>query len=368
MKDYYKILGVKRNASEEDIKKAFRKLAHEHHPDKVHGDEKKFKEINEAYQVLSNKEKRAQYDRFGQVFEGMPHGQGGPGFGGFGFGGEGVHWDVGVDGFQDFSDIFEDIFEQFGVRRRRPTYTEGSDLELVEELTLEEALRGVTRRLRIKTYISCERCGGLGYSKLDGFRPCMVCHGKGEVRVERKTFFGQFSQVKNCEECSGRGEIPIAPCVACKGKGRIFGMREVSVEISPGVEDGQVIKVQAAAEAGEHGGKAGDLYLVVKIKHNAVFARKKTDLFVTRDIRVTDAFLGKKIELTDLSGEKFSITIPSGFDFKDKLKVPHRGMPRFGQPFTAHNRGDLYITFNLKIPKTLSSQAKKLLEELDKEL
>lgn len=366
-KDYYKILGVGKTATEDDIKKAYRKLAHQHHPDKQGGNEGKFKEVNEAYQILSNKDKRAQYDRFGQVFEG---GQGGSNpfaggfsasdFGGFsgGFGGFG-------GGNGDLNDIFETIFEQFGGAsgHRRKTYAQGSDIETVQELTLEEAFRGVNRRINFKTYLVCGDCQGLGHDKSKGFETCNVCGGRGEINVERKTFFGQFAQVRACSECSGSGQLPKSPCPRCKGKGRVSGEREVNVNIAPGVEDGQIIKLQGAGEAGERQGGVGDLYVVVRIKPHSSFTRKKEDLYLTKDIGIAEALLEKDIPIADIGGDDFSVKIPGGFSLQEKMKVARRGMPKLG----SSSRGDLYISFNLKLPKHISGKAKKLLEDLQGE-
>lgn len=366
-KDYYKILGVNKAASEEEIKKAYRKLAHEHHPDKPHGNEQKFKEISEAYQILSDKQKRTQYDRFGRVMEGAP-GQTPYGWSDFGFGGQGVHWDAGVgDEMFDFGDIFESIFSQFGGGKKRQTYTHGSDIELLDEITLEDAFHGVKKKIGIKTYVSCETCFGIGYDKSKGVITCPKCQGKGEIREQRRTFFGNLSQIRNCEECFGHGEKPNKLCEKCHGKGRIAGTREILVEIAPGVENGQVIKIKGAGETGERNGATGDLYVVIRVKSHPVFTRKKTDLYAEYDINFTDALLGKKLIFTDISGEKFTFTIPAGFNFKEKLKIPERGMPRFGSVSSALGRGDLYVAFNLKLPKNLSAKAKKLLEDLDKE-
>jgi len=371
-KDYYKVLGVKPGASAEEIKKAYRRLAHQHHPDKIHGNEAKFKEINEAYQVLSNNEKRSQYDRFGQVFEGGPaYGGGGPmpGWENFGFGGDGFRWNVDLgNDLGDLGEVFESIFEQFGGRPRRQTYTRGSDIELIQELTLEQAFAGLKRKIKYNTYVPCGTCGGAGYDKNKGFTVCSVCQGKGEIREQRKTFFGNFFQVKSCPDCRGRGEKPNASCKACKSTGRILGVREAAVEIAPGVEDGQVIKIAGMGEAGEQGTAAGDLYVIVKVKAHPVFERKKDDLYMSKDISITEAALGKEIEIKDIGGRNFHIQIPAGFSLKDKLRISSRGMPRFGAFGGSSSRGDLYISFNLKTPKHLSAQAKKLLEDLDKEL
>lgn len=369
-KDYYKILGVQKGATEDEIKKAYRRLAHQYHPDKAHGNEQKFKEINEAYQILSNSEKRAKYDQFGtaEPFQGgFPRDWGGfPGFSG-GDGG-GFRWNVNMgEDLGDLNDIFEGIFEQFGGARRK-TYTQGSDIEMSIDLTLEDAFRGMKRSIVFETNVRCEICTGLGYDKSKGTKSCKTCNGRGEVRVERRTFFGNVSQVQTCADCSGRSEIPNKLCGNCSGKGRALKNKEVEVQIAPGVEDGQIIKIKGAGEAGERGGGAGDLYLIIRVKPHNIFERQKTDLSMNKDVSVTDALLGKEIDFTDISGEKFKVSIPPGFNLKEKLKISGRGMPRFGAVSGHLGRGDLYISFNLGLPDKISSRAKKLLEELDGEL
>lgn len=375
MRDYYEALGVKKGASEEEIKKAYRRLAHQYHPDKAGGNEKKFKEINEAYQTLSNKEKRAQYDRFGRVFEGAPAGGDyADGGGGFGFGSApagGFHWDMsggqGGGDFSDMSDIFEGIFGGFGGQSGRGARESGrgSDIQIIQELTLEEAFRCVERSVAFRTFVSCGACLGKGYDALSGMSICKVCNGKGELRVERKTVFGSFTQVRICNACNGKGKSPNKKCAVCGGKGRASGTREAKVQISSGVDNDQVVVVRGAGEAGEEGGASGDLYVIIKIKPHSVFTRKKDDLFMKKEIGLSDAFLGRKIEMKDVGGEPFSIAVPPGFDVNEKLRVPGRGMSRSG---SRSGRGDLYITLGLKSPKRLSAKAKKLLEELDQEL
>ncbi len=368
-KDYYSVLGVEKTASEDEIKKAFRKLAHQYHPDKSGGDDKKFKEINEAYQVLSNKEKRAQYDRFGQAFSaGGGPAYGGEGFpGGFDFGNfpggfpGGMNWETG--GAQDFSDIFESFFEQFGGGRRK-TYAQGNDIEVIQEITLEEVLSGVSRHLGLKTYVPCNVCHGLGYDKKQGVSQCATCRGRGEIKVERRTFFGNFAQVKACPECGGSGEVPKAPCPECKGKGRVIGRKEITVQIAPGIEDGQIIKIAGAGEAGEKSGGSGDLYVVVRVKPHPVFKRQKADLYATAGVNILDALIGKEIVIEGLGGEKLRVEIPRGFALQEKIRVPGKGLPHFG----GGARGDVYVTLDVRLPKHLSEKAKKLLKDLEGEI
>ena len=367
-KDYYQILGVTKTASEEEIKKAYRKLAHQYHPDKPGGDEKRFKEINEAYQILSDRAKRAQYDRFGTAE---------PQFGG-GWGGAQPNWgDFGFDvdpsafggmGAGDFGDIFETIFEGFGMRPQRKTYERGSDLELHEEITLEEAFRGVTKRLRVPTLVKCDACHGKGAEAGSGFEKCATCDGKGEVREQRRTFFGNLSQVKTCATCHGTGDVPKKACSKCKGSGRVESIREFSVELLPGIEDNQLIKVKGMGEAGERGTEAGDLYVRVRVKPHDRFIRHGSDLVTTKELDIVGLLLGKKIEVPTISGGKIAIEIPAHFNLKEHLRVPGEGMPRFGSSSHFGGRGDLLVNFIVKAPKKLSGKAKKLLEELEGEL
>ncbi|HVM77224.1 MAG TPA: molecular chaperone DnaJ [Candidatus Paceibacterota bacterium] len=363
MKDYYQILGVAKNASEEDIKKAYRKLAHQYHPDKAGGDEKKFKEINEAYQVLSDKSKRAQYDRFGtaDAMGGFPGGgQWTGGFPeGFGFG-----FDPSTMGdMGDFGDVFESFMEGLGVRPRRKTYEKGADLEIQEQVDLEEAFRGVRKTLRLRTLVQCAKCGGKGAEPGSSFEKCGTCDGQGEIREQRRTFFGSFSQVKVCTTCHGSGQVPKKPCMVCKGSGRVESMREITVDILPGIEDGQLIKVKGMGEAGERGTAAGDLYIRVRVRPHPSFERHGADLVVRRELRVIDLLLGKKINVPTIAGGIVHAEIPAGFNLKDNLRIVGEGMPHFG----SHGRGDLLVNFIIKAPKRPSSKAKKLLEELEKE-
>ncbi|MBI4085606.1 MAG: molecular chaperone DnaJ [Candidatus Liptonbacteria bacterium] len=370
MKDYYKILGVAKAASDEEIKKAYRKLAHKYHPDKTGGDEEKFKEINEAYQVLSDKNKRSNYDRFGTAepfgAQGAQWGPGGP-FGGFDFsgfgGGQGFNQDFSFYDAGDMSELFENFFEELGVKPRRRTYERGSDIEILQEITLEEAFRGAARDIKVKTFVTCPDCKGKGGDPSAGSKTCEACGGRGEIREKRQTFFGSFSQIKSCGRCRGSGKIPNKVCEKCKGSGRVNGERKIQVDILPGVQDSQIIKVKGVGEAGELGTPTGDLYVRIKTLPHSIFERRGDDLVVKKEIKVTDLLLGKKIEVPTISGGKMDFEIPAHFNLKEDLRINGEGMPHFG----SFGRGDLLVSFIIKAPEKLSTKAKKLLEELGEE-
>lgn len=360
MKNYYEILGVEKSASAEEIKKAYRKLAHQYHPDKAGGNEKKFKEINEAYQVLSDNNKRSQYDKFGTADPSAFNGQG-P-FGGFDGAGGGFNWSGNYADMGDISEIFESFFEGMGVRQKRRTYQQGSDLEIQETITLEEAFRGVTKTLRIKTWLTCKECQGKGGDPSQGFTTCSACNGQGEVKEQRRSFFGSFAQIKRCSQCHGFGQIPNKACSACKGSGRVAGEREVKVEILPGIQNEQIIRIQGTGEAGERGAEAGDLYLHVRIKPHNLFDRQGDDLVIQKELNVVDLLLGKKVEVQTVSGGKLLLEIPAQFNLKENLRVPGEGMPRFG----SYGRGDLLVDFLIRSPKKLNAKEKKILEDLER--
>jgi len=392
--DYYKILGVSKAATEEEIKKAYRKLAHKYHPDKAGGDEKKFKELNEAYQVLSSKEKRAQYDRYGRVFsagggsasgEGGPFGfaQGGP-FGGFGGGpfdfsaqgGPSSGWDPNTGDFGfgpdfemgDLGDIFDAFFEGMGIKQRRRTYHRGSDIQINLEISLEEAFKGLEKEINYQTEVKCVKCEGVGHDSKAGFKKCSVCDGRGEIKETRNTFFGNFTQIKTCSVCHGSGQIPNKVCDTCKGSSRVKSERRVKVNVIPGVGDGQIINVKNMGQAGERGAESGDLFVKIKIKPHPVFIREGDNLIAKKEIGLIDLLLsfadgGKKIEAPTLSGKKITIEIPAGFDIRQPIRIAGEGMPHFN----GFGRGDLFVVLEVKTPKKLSSKAKKLLDDLNKE-
>jgi molecular chaperone DnaJ len=294
--------------------------------------------------------------------------QGGQGFGGGNpFEGFGFDFQNGGQGFSDMNgdlnDIFESFFEGLGVRPRRKTYERGADLEMVEEITLEEVFRGVTKELRLETLMRCETCKGQGADTKAGFTTCSVCGGQGEIKEHKKTFFGSFSQVKACGKCRGAGQIPNKICSTCSGAGRVKAVRNVRLEILAGIESEQLIKVNGAGEAGERGTASGDLYVRIRIRPHALFVRQGADLVVKKELKVIDLLLDRKVELSTISGGKIGVEIPAHFNLKDHLRVAGEGMPRFG----ARGRGDLLVDFIIKAPKKLSSKAKRILEELEKE-
>ena len=360
MKDYYKILGINKEATLEEVKSAYKKLAHKYHPDRPDGSADKFKEINEAYSVLSNKEKREQYDRFGTA-EPFSAGQGFSGWPGGGVGG----FNVDFGGMGDIEDIFDAFFGGgFAGGTKRKSYQRGSDLEYAAEITLEEAYFGAVKKVSFPSFLKCEACSGKGYDEKKGLSACSVCGGKGEIRESKKTFFGNFTQVKQCPSCGGMGEIPNSLCRECKGVGRKQGKREAEVEILPGISDGQIIKIANLGEAGEKGTEAGDLYVKIKIKKHPIFERRGDDLAIKMKVGFLDILLGRKIKVETISGKNVSIEIPEGFDLKSEIVVPGEGMPRFG----SFGAGNLIVNLDVFTPKKISKKAKEMLEKLREEM
>ncbi len=368
MEDYYKILGVSRDASQEEIKKAYYKLAHKYHPDKG-GDEQKFKEINEAYQVLGNKEKRAQYDRYGRVFEGAQTGGFGEGqgfswqdfaqnFQNQGFGNQGFG-DFGFD-FNDFDlgDILEDFFWGFsGAGKKR----QGRDVYVDTEVSLKEAYLGTKKDFKINLYVKCDECGGSGAAVGSKIITCPNCNGSGKVQQTQNTFLGSFIRKTTCPECEGEGRIPQEKCSNCKGKGRIKKVKEISIDIPPGIDDNELIRVKGEGEAGEKGYSAGDLYLKVHIKKDPNFERKGDDLYSTLKIPYSLAVLGgeKEFEIFD---KKLKVKIPSGINSDDLIKLKGEGMPK-----GRSRRGDLYLRVKIETPKKLTREQKELIKKLKEE-
>jgi len=361
MKDYYQILGVSRSASPEDIKKAYYKLAHKYHPDKG-GDEKKFKEINEAYQVLSNKEKRTQYDRFGRIFEETPGAE--PGFDfQWAWGRPDIDFeDIFRTDFEDLGEMMEEMFG-FGVRQRRRDIKKGRDIEIDMEIPSEDVLREREREISLYKQIPCSRCQGTGAEPGTKISECFSCRGTGEVQQIKKTFFGSFTRFTVCPECKGEGQRPEKPCNVCQGEGRIKAEENIKIFIPAGVDTNQVIKVEQKGEAGKRGGKPGDLYVRVFVKKHPIFERKGDDLYVSVPISFSQVTLGDEIEVSTLEGAKLLLNVPAGTESGKILRISGKGIPHF----SGYGKGDLYVELIVKTPKRLTKKQKELLEKLKEE-
>lgn len=353
MKNYYDILGVPKNASEEDIKKAFRKLAQKHHPDKKGGDEAKFKEASEAYTILSDKKKRAEYDAYGKTFSGGGGQQGGfgGGFGGFDFSGaqggfEGMEFDLG--------DIFGDIFGGGGGRVQT---VRGRDISIDIELTFKEAVFGVERRVLISKVGSCETCGGSGAKAGSKMNKCTTCNGNGQVRETRNSIFGQVVMQRQCTVCMGRGEVPETKCSACHGEGVLKRQEEIKINVPAGVSDGEMIKMPGRGEA-IAGGSTGDLYVKLHVKADVSFTREGSNLITALPVKLTDALLGNEYTIRTLDGEE-KISVPAGVVHGELVRVRGKGVP-----ISAGKRGDLLVRIDVEFPKKLSRAQRDLIEKL----
>jgi molecular chaperone DnaJ len=356
-KDYYDILGVDRNASQEEIKKAFRKLAHKYHPDKETGDEQTFKEISEAYNVLSDEQKRAQYDQFGHAGTGAGAQGAGTDFGGFDFSNFG-----GAGGFQDFDigDIFGEMFGGgFGGGRGRTR--RGSDISVDMQLQFSEAVFGVSRTLTIKKNVACADCSGSGAKSGTDMETCSVCSGQGAVRDTKQSVFGTFATVRECPQCMGNGQTPKEKCPRCAGTGVERKEEQITVSVPPGINDGEMLRVTGAGEA-IAGGQPGDLYVRLHVSNDTRFTKEGSDLTTTLTVKLTDALLGAEYTLDTLDGQ-VKLKIPHGVTPNEVLRVRDKGVP-YGD---GNRRGDLLVKVSIEMPKKLSKNAKKLVEQLQEE-
>lgn len=361
-KDYYQILGITRQASADEIRKAYHKLAHKHHPDKG-GDEKKFKEINEAYQVLSDKEKRNQYDSFGHVFEGAP-GAAGWDFGfGPGFDFESMRGKFGENfDFSDLGEMFEEMFGLGGIRRKKDL-KKGKDIEIDIEVPLEAILKTQEKEISLYKMTVCSRCQGKGAEPGTPINECFSCRGTGEVQQIRKTIFGSITRMTVCPECGGEGQRPEKPCNVCQGEGRTRGEEKIKIFIPAGVDTNQIIKLEGKGEAGRKGGRPGDLYIYLFVKKHSLFKRKGDDLFISVPISFSQAALGEEIEVSTLEGKKILLKVPSGTESGKVLRISGKGIPHF----STYGRGSMYVELIVKTPKKLSKKQKELLEKLKEE-
>jgi molecular chaperone DnaJ len=346
-RDYYEVLGLSRTCTDVELKAAFRKLAMQHHPDRNPGDkncEHKFKEINEAYDVLKDGDKRAAYDRYGHAaFE-----QGGMGAGGFS-----------ADFGSAFADIFEGIFGmQGGARGRSSGRERGSDLRYNMEITLEDAYLGKTAQIRIPTSVTCEACSGSGAKAGTKPKACATCGGMGKIRHAQ----GFFTLERTCPSCQGRGQVIDDPCKACGGAGRVTRDRNLSVNIPPGVEDGTRIRLAGEGEAGLRGGPPGDLYIFLSITPHEFFQRDGADLHCRVPISMVSAALGGEFEVPSIDGAKSRVKVPAGTQTGRRFRLSGKGMPVLRTKQT----GDMYVQVSVETPQNLSKKQRELLAEFEK--
>jgi molecular chaperone DnaJ len=361
-KNYYDILGVSKTASQDEIKKAFRKKAHEFHPDKKTGDEAKFKEANEAYQVLSDTEKRQQYDQFGQTFSGAGSNGGGGGFqgqGGFDFSGFDFGGFQGQGGSFGFEDMFGDLF---GGGRRGRSHS-GRDIQVDVEIDLADAATGTTKTFPLRRKVTCKHCTGTGGEPGSKEETCTACQGSGQVRKTMQTILGTFQQAVTCDTCHGRGKTYTKKCAVCKGIGTTEETEDISVDIPQGIDDGQGISVRGKGEAGEYGAPAGDLVVVVHIRPKKGLQRRGTTILSEKSISITQAALGDTVTVETIQGE-VKMKIPAGTQPGEVFRLRGKGMPALH----GHSHGDQMVTVKVAIPKKLSRKAKEALEVLQKEL
>jgi molecular chaperone DnaJ len=365
-KDYYNTLGVQKGASKDELKKAFHKMAHKYHPDKNKGDDKKFKEVNEAYQTLSDDQKRAQYDRFGSEGpQGFGGGQGQgyqQGFGGFSsrggqwdFSGQngGVEFDMG-----DLGDIFGDFFG--GGMRQKQSQKKGRDIQTEITLSFEESIFGVTKKIFINKQSVCDVCGGTGGKPGSKINICKTCNGQGKVQEIKRSILGNFSSIKTCEACHGTGKIPSEKCSQCRGNGVFKKDEEINVSIPAGVNNGEMLRMNGTGEAVQ-GGTSGDLYIKVHVKPHLIFKRDGLNLTMDLPIKLTDALTGIVYNLKILEGKTIEVKIPEGINNGELLRIKGKGVP------SGHARGDIILRIIVKMPTKLSRSAREMIDRLKAE-
>ena len=352
-KNYYDVLGVDKNASKDEIKKAFYKLASKYHPDKG-GDAEKFKEVNEAYQVLSDDKKRKEYDTYGQTF----NGQGPNGFGGFG-GFNAADFENMQFDFGDLGDLFGDIFggAGFGTRSKR-----GRDISLEIDVTFKESVFGTERNVLINKVGTCETCSGSGAEKGSEMITCTTCNGQGKIHDVKKTFMGNFQTVRTCEHCHGKGKVPKDRCHTCRGAGVVHKREEIHIDVPAGISNGEMIRMTGQGEA-ISGGQSGDLYIRINVQNDKVWKREGNDLIIKHSIKLTDALVGVKQSRDGLDGA-IDLDIPGGVSAGEVLRVKGRGVPHVHD---SKRRGDVLVKLEIAMPKKLSKKAMNLIDQLKEE-
>ncbi len=354
MKDYYQVLGLQKGASKEEVKKAFRKLAAQYHPDKKTGDEAKYKEITEAYAVLGDDKKKAEYDSYGRAFNG---GGGGAGFGGFnwadfagqqgGFSGQGFEFDI------------NDIFENFGFGGGHTKQNRGRDISIEINLSFKESVFGTVRKVLVTKNSLCTECKGTGAKPSAGMAGCTTCGGNGKIRETRQSVLGSFTTVRECSVCQGRGQVPKERCGHCAGAGVRRAQEEVEIKIPAGIENGEVVRMTGRGEAMPNG-QPGDLYIKLHVESHKTIRRDGTTLISELPIRLTDALLGGEYKVETLDGV-IEIKVPVGISHGEMLRIRGKGVPTEG------GRGDFMVRVGIELPKKLSKKAQKLVEELREE-
>lgn len=356
-KDYYEILGIAKNATPEEVKAAFRRLAHVHHPDKKGGNTDRFKEINEAYQVLSDAQKRAQYDQYGSTFE-QAQARGGPsGFEGFGGG-----WQSAGVNYENIGDIFGNLGDIFGMgSSRRARASRGQDIETTVTLSFRDSVFGSTVELPVKRQRHCIVCKGSGAKDASSVKECLQCHGTGQSAKTSRTIFGTFQTMGECETCHGKGKIVQTPCVECRGSGVTTQSSTLSIVVPSGVDNGSTLRLQGEGEAAPSSSHPGDLYVHLRVGSDKRFTRSgQFDLLTTLSVSITQASLGAVKEIPTVDGA-VTLTVPSGVQHGQRLRIKNHGIVRDGRG----SRGDLYVEINIQVPLKLNRQARELLEQLD---
>lgn len=348
--DYYNVLGVDRNATKEDIKKAYRKLAHQYHPDKSGGDEEKFKRVNEAYQVLSDEQKRSQYDQFGQTFENTGGPGGGP-FGGF---------NINMEDLGGIGDIFDTFFGGRGGTRSRQSVRRGNDIAMDVTISFKDSAIGTKESISPRIYQTCEHCRGNGAEPGTPIETCTTCGGQGTVTQTRQTPLGVFSNNSVCPTCRGEGKQAKEPCSQCRGEGREMRERKLEVDIPAGIADGQQIRLDGKGEVPERGGLAGDIYITVHIRPDKHLSRAGNDVRSQESISFADAALGITRKVSTLEGNE-AVTIPAGTQPGTEFRLERKGFP----DIQSGAKGDHIVTVQVEVPKKLSRKQKKLLEEFE---
>lgn len=361
-RDYYEVLGVAKGATDDEIKKAYRKAALKYHPDKGGGkeSEEKFKEANEAYQVLSDKTKRQQYDQFGHN---GPFGAG-SGAGGYqqygGFNGQG--FDINFDDLGGFGDIFESFFGGGGASRGGTRQRRGADIQAEITIDFSDSVFGAEKDFTLLKMSECDRCNGTGAEPKSAMKTCPTCHGSGQVQTQARTIFGTFAQTAVCPECKGEGKIPEKKCTKCHGEGRLKRQETIKVKIPAGIANGQTIRISGKGEAGERGTQPGDLYLRINVRGDKRFERDGYNIISEANVSFPQAALGTTVTVETVDGE-VTLKIPAGTQSGKVFKLSGKGVPHLN----GTRRGDHLITVNVKTPTTLTKKQKQLLEEFEKE-